>query len=40
MPPDSLLLSDANVAPEALLESGFAFEHPTVAGAVAAALAG
>lgn len=37
---DSLLLSDANVAPEALLESGFAFEHPTVAGAVAAALAG
>lgn len=36
---DSLLLSDANVAPEALLESAFAFEHPTVAGAVAAALA-
>ncbi len=35
---DSLLLSDANVAPEALLESGFEFEHPTVQRAVASAL--
>lgn len=35
---DSLLLSDANVAPEALLESGFVFEHPTAQRAVTAAL--
>lgn len=37
---DSLLLSDATVVPEALLESGFEFAHPTVAGAVRAALRG
>lgn len=35
---NSLLLSDARVVPAALLESGFEFEHPTVAAAVRAAL--
>lgn len=37
---DSLLLSDARVVPDSLLSSGFEFEHPTVAKAVSAALAG
>ncbi|GAA2842988.1 hypothetical protein FB468_0886 [Leucobacter komagatae] len=36
---DSLLLSDADVRPEALLASGFEFTHPKAAGAVRAALA-
>lgn len=35
---ESLLLSDADVRPEALLSSGFTFTHPTVQRAVDAAL--
>lgn len=35
---DSLLLADAAVQPTRLVESGFEFEHPTVADAVAAAV--
>lgn len=35
---DSLLLADATVAPQVLLDSGFAFRHPTAEDAVAAAL--
>ena len=37
---DSLLLSDADVRPAALLDSGFEFTHETAAEAVRAALAG
>ncbi|WP_371173944.1 epimerase [Buchananella felis] len=35
---DALLLADANVRPRALLDSGFAFTHPTVSEAIQAAL--
>ncbi|WP_371163706.1 DUF1731 domain-containing protein [Buchananella felis] len=35
---DALLLADANVRPRALLDSGFAFAHPTVSEAIQAAL--
>lgn len=35
---ESLLTADADVRPDALLESGFEFQHPTAAAAVAAAL--
>ncbi|KAJ1683950.1 hypothetical protein LUZ63_020817 [Rhynchospora breviuscula] len=35
---EGLLTSDADVVPEALTSSGFAFRHPTVESAVAAAL--
>ena len=35
---DALLTSDAHVVPEALLQSGFEFTHPTVEDAVAAAV--
>ena len=35
---DALLLSDMNVVPERLEASGFAFRHPTVEDAVAAAV--
>lgn len=37
---EGLLLADARVVPSRLLETGFAFRHPTVQNAVAAALAG
>lgn len=37
---DSLLLADARVEPRALLDSGFAFAHPTAESAIAAALGG
>lgn len=36
---DAVLLSDADVVPEVLMQSGFEFLHPTVDDAVAAALA-
>ncbi|GAA2890638.1 TIGR01777 family oxidoreductase [Microbacterium esteraromaticum] len=35
---DSLLLADADVAPDALARSGFEFRHPTAAEAIAAAI--
>lgn len=35
---DSLLLTDADVVPQVLQDSGFTFAYPTVAGAVGAAL--
>jgi uncharacterized protein (TIGR01777 family) len=37
---ESLLLADAHVVPDALIESGFEFRHPTATSAIADALSG